>query len=67
MRSPEFLRKQASRCRRLANQVITPGVADQLNSIAAEYEAEAAGSLGSEPQMQAGDEPDSDEDQQQQS
>ena len=66
MRSPEFLRKQADKCRRLASQVTSPAVADQLNSLAAEYEAEA-GSFGSELQMQAGDEPDGEQGQQQQS
>jgi hypothetical protein len=41
-------------------------MAEQLNSLAAEYETEAE-SAGQAPQMQAGDEPDDEQGEQQQS
>jgi hypothetical protein len=41
MRSPEYLRKQAEKCRRLAGQMTNTPVAEQLAKLASEYEAEA--------------------------
>jgi hypothetical protein len=55
MRSREYvdhLRKQAARCRRLAAQITSASVADDLAALAGEYEARA---YGHEQQMQAGD------------
>jgi hypothetical protein len=50
MRSREYLRKQAEKCRRLAAQLANSPVANELVELAAEYEAEAA-----DQQMQAQD------------
>ena len=44
MRSPEYLRKQAEKCRRLAHQLTNTPVADQLLELAFEYESEAKAS-----------------------
>jgi hypothetical protein len=41
MRSPEYLRRQAQKCRRLAGQLTNAQVAGELLELAAEYEAEA--------------------------
>ena len=57
MRSPEYLRKQAQKCRRLAGQLINTQVASELLELAAEYEAEAI-EHSHDGQMQAGDDPD---------
>ena len=55
MRTPEYLRNLAEKCRRLASQLTNEPVADQLAQLAAEYEAQAD---TNQLQMQAGDEPD---------
>jgi hypothetical protein len=57
MRSPEYLRKQAEKCRRLASQLTNSPVAAELVELAAEYDAEAEG-FGSEQQMNAQDDGD---------
>ena len=59
VRTPEYLRKQAQKCRRLAGQLTTTQVAAELLELAAEYEAEAV-EHSHEGQMQAGDGPDDD-------
>jgi hypothetical protein len=42
MRTPEFLLKQAQRCRRWASQLTNAPAAEELLALAAEYESEAA-------------------------
>jgi hypothetical protein len=54
MRSPEYLRKQAEKCRRLASQFTNSPIANKLLELATEYDAEADG-FGSEQQMHAQD------------
>jgi hypothetical protein len=60
VRNPEYLRKQAQKCRRLASQLTNTQVAGELLELAAEYEAEAHAFFG-DSQMQAGDQPDDDD------
>jgi hypothetical protein len=59
MRSPEYLRKQARKCRRLAAQLTNTPVADRLLELASEYENEA-GAFGCQQQSQDTNESDSD-------
>ena len=54
MRSPEYLRKQARRCRRLAGQLTNAQVAGELKALAEEYDAEAV-EHSHDGQMQGGD------------
>ena len=59
MRSPEYLRKQAQKCRRMAGQMTNTQVAGELLALAAEYDAEAV-EHSHNAQMQAGDRIDDD-------